>query len=53
MIIIDSKHEDLVDSILERIAEKTYLDFRIEKIDNGDLIIKFVNDEGSTDYNQI
>ena len=50
MIIIESKHEDLIDMILDQIAEKTYLDFRIEKEEDGDLIIRFVN-EMQSDHN--
>lgn len=52
MIIIDSKHEDLVDKILEKISENTYLDFRLEQVENGDFIIQFVN-EPKLDHNSI
>lgn len=36
-----------MDMIAEHIAERTYLDFKIEKTENGDLIIRFVNEDQS------
>lgn len=40
-IKIEAQFENICDWILEYVAEKTYIDFKVKKLENGDLVIIF------------